>query len=285
MHTKPRNHLIDNSQNIKNMKLQFFYLILGTILMASTNEHSVAKSGTHKVTCNKVHLREFPNFNSKSLELIEAGAQVTYLKESRFKEKITVNNQERIANWIFCAHNHQKGWIYGGCLEPTKGQVVQKVVDNDLQLSNRVVAFQEVPFENTANADREKCFFSSESDCGGGDLVFLNEKEVIMAFYCSTTSSYRKGSYTLTKDQLTCSFGKEEIFAEDRNSEEKFTVIKKKISPLVLKYSINYCTTGEIYWHHKMVKEKLGLYGVLSSQTVATCIRLMQEENAWQYLK
>ncbi len=270
------------------MRQKTIYFLSFLTFILCSNDMKKSNSGTHKVVCNRAHLRAFPNFNSKSLGIIEAGEPIIYIKESKYKEKIKINNQEPIANWIYCSYNNKQGWIYGGCLEVTDNQSFNRQKDSNLYLSNRIIAYQEVPddFENSPNADKSKCFFSSEGDCGGGDLIFLNEKEVIIAFYCCcSSSSYRKGTYNVVQDEVICRFGNTEIFADDPNGEGKFKVEKKFIDPIVFDFTIQYCNTGEIYLQNKMDKEEGSTYGVFSSETVKKVIDKIKEEKAWEYLR
>jgi hypothetical protein len=152
---------------------------------------------------------------------------------------------------------------------------------------DKVIHYEEVPFllEETGNIDTDKCFFSSESDCGGGEFVFLNEKDVIYSFFCCcSTVAYRRGTYTANPTEVICKFVTDEIYGESEDDGKTYSITTNKKEPLTFQLKINYCKNNKIYLYERVQEDSFSTYGTYSGRSVEAAINQMKEEGAWTYL-
>ena len=221
----------------------------GALIFLSCNDKPInqkqesGSSSTH-VTNTKVVLRETPNKNSKAIDTLEMGEKLEYIKETRFKEIIPVNNNNKVMEWVYGSTDKSMGWIYSALITPTT-QFNQKI-ENDFDFKNRIFNFVYVYKGIESDKNFENCTFNLESDCGYGSMYFFSDGTFIKNDLCLGGDTRKAGRYTLKDGELLCSFNATYLFG-DYDDENNIKEELRKGKPDTKKLKIKYCNKNQIY--------------------------------------
>lgn len=165
---------------------------------------------THYVTCSKVHVRAEPNPAAESKGLLSENQEVSYQKETDFKEIISIKGHQQPQFWYYVAYPTPSGakafgWIYAGCLEKLPNAEWKPVVDQNIYLANRHIL---KALKSDCQFEVEQCTVDCGCDCCTDDLYFLDDGHVIMESFCccDNPTVYLIGKYRSEEDQVLCRF-------------------------------------------------------------------------------